>query len=543
MNRSSSNVSCHRSTLAGIVLIAVFSLVPQANASDDLTKPIRVSPDGHFLVQPDGAPFFWLGDTAWELFHRLDRDETDEYLRDRARKGFNVIQAVATGKLDFEGLRRANRYGEAPFVDANPARPNPRYFEHIDWVVDRAARYGIRMAMLPAWGSTLVNGSKSQVFNVANAEEYGRWIARRYRGKGVIWVLGGDTPPVFFKSVAVTQNDQGEFKSLIDKTLVDYRPVYDAMAKGIIAGEGGDPFITYHPAVVSPSGAAIPRMSLYFGDRDWFDMSMLQSSHLKGGSGEHDGGDYRSDGSFRWKATFNYLPIAAEYRAKPARPVIDGEPRYEESPVFSTFDGTEKDYWRAHDARNATYHALFAGAAGHTYGNSNIWRFHDPAQPMTGIYDALAAKYVNRPWREALHAAGAFQMQFAKALLLSRPYFSRMPDQTLIVGDQGQAERHIAATRDRAGRYAMIYLPQGQPVTVDLSKIGGTRALAWWFDPRTGVARKIAKAFPTGERASFVPPTQGQDQDWILVIDSEESSFSAPGREPYTKSMEKPGLP
>src|SRR5688500_857929 len=95
-----------------------------------VTSPISVSADGHFLLAPNGRPFFWLGDTAWELFHRLDRDETDEYLRDRARKGFNVIQVVATGKLDFAGLTRPNRAGAVPFIDADPLRPSSQYFEH-----------------------------------------------------------------------------------------------------------------------------------------------------------------------------------------------------------------------------------------------------------------------------------------------------------------------------------------------------------------------------------------------------------------------------
>lgn len=46
--------------------------------------------------------FFYLGDTAWELLHRLDREQADRYLRNRAEKGFTVIQAVAVAELDEE---------------------------------------------------------------------------------------------------------------------------------------------------------------------------------------------------------------------------------------------------------------------------------------------------------------------------------------------------------------------------------------------------------------------------------------------------------
>jgi uncharacterized protein DUF4038 len=140
-------------------LVAISCTIPtNAYFTDDLTRPIRASKNGHFLVQPNGEPFFWLGDTGWALFERLDREDADKYLQDRARKGFTVIQAVAWGG-PWEDLMDANRYGELPLIDRDPARPNPLYF-------------------------------------VSNAEAYGWWIGERYRNKGVIWVLGGDMIPL-----------------------------------------------------------------------------------------------------------------------------------------------------------------------------------------------------------------------------------------------------------------------------------------------------------------------------------------------------------
>ncbi|OYW25322.1 MAG: hypothetical protein B7Z44_19190 [Caulobacter sp. 12-67-6] len=40
-------------------------------------------------LQADGRPFFYLGDTAWELFHRLSRAEAERYLQDRAARSFS----------------------------------------------------------------------------------------------------------------------------------------------------------------------------------------------------------------------------------------------------------------------------------------------------------------------------------------------------------------------------------------------------------------------------------------------------------------------
>src|SRR5690606_20157956 len=111
---------------------------------------LRVSDDGRRLVHGDGTPFFWLGDTAWELFHRLDREEAELSLEDRRSKGFNVIQAVVLAEL--EGLAVPNPYGETPLIDNDPTRPNEAYFRHVDFIVEAAAARGMYIGMLPTWG-------------------------------------------------------------------------------------------------------------------------------------------------------------------------------------------------------------------------------------------------------------------------------------------------------------------------------------------------------------------------------------------------------
>jgi len=60
-----------------IVIVAGLGGVLRA----DGPKPTRlkVSENRRFLVREDGSPFFWLGDTAWELFHRSTREEAGRY--------------------------------------------------------------------------------------------------------------------------------------------------------------------------------------------------------------------------------------------------------------------------------------------------------------------------------------------------------------------------------------------------------------------------------------------------------------------------------
>src|SRR6476620_10734617 len=130
----------HRTTrrhaLIGHGLIALLLLTVAGNhAASSVRGRLRVASNHRYLQFEDGTPFFYMADTAWELFHRLNREEATRYLEDRARKGFTVIQAVALSEI--EGLT-ANAYGAAPLLGNDPARPNPEYFSHVDFIVDKA---------------------------------------------------------------------------------------------------------------------------------------------------------------------------------------------------------------------------------------------------------------------------------------------------------------------------------------------------------------------------------------------------------------------
>jgi len=104
-----------------VVLLAAAITTWPGHAAAAAAPRLKVSENKRFLVYADGKPFFWLGDTAWELFHRLNREEADRYLENRARKGFTVIQAVAIGELD--GHTVPNSYGHLPLENLDPAHP------------------------------------------------------------------------------------------------------------------------------------------------------------------------------------------------------------------------------------------------------------------------------------------------------------------------------------------------------------------------------------------------------------------------------------
>jgi len=428
---------------------------------------LKVSDNRRFLVHDDGSPFFYLGDTAWELFHRLTLDEAERYLTDRASKRFTVIQAVALAEID--GLHVPNMNGDLPLIDDDPTQPNEAYFEHVDRVVELAASLGLYIGMLPTWGDKWNKkwGVGPEIFTPENARAYGTWLARRYADSPVIWIVGGDRPI------------ESENHLLIVRGL----------AEGLREGDGGSHLITMH--TWGPHST-----SEYVHDETWLDFHTCQSGHARNSP--------------------NWNFIEADYARTPTRPCMDAEPGYEDmADKIVNLDGGYLDDW---DARKALYWSLFAGAHGHTYGCNPVWQMWRPGrQPLI---------WPRRPWYEALQLPGSSQMQHARALLLSRPYLERIPDQSLLVSDAGMGTHHVQATRDSEGNYALIYLPAGDPVELDLAKLAGESLAGYWYDPRNGAARSIG-VLQKRESSTFTPPQGGPD--WVLVLDDAACCYPAPG--------------
>src|SRR5579863_909354 len=98
-------------------------------------KPIRISANGRYFTDEDEHPFFWLGDTAWELFRCFTLEDARAILERRKAQGFTVLQVMLTGVGDGSAPDLA---GQTPWLDHDPARPNEAYFQNMDAVVAQA---------------------------------------------------------------------------------------------------------------------------------------------------------------------------------------------------------------------------------------------------------------------------------------------------------------------------------------------------------------------------------------------------------------------
>ncbi len=432
---------------------------------------LKVSEDKRFLVYEDGTPFFYLGDTAWELFHRLNREDAEFYFKNRVGKGFTVVQAVILA--EFEGLKVPNAYGHLPLEKMDPMKPNDRYFDHVDYIVDIAQKLGLFIGMLPTWGDKWNKrwGIGPEIFTPDNARIYGKYLGERYKDKPVIWILGGDRSPESEQHLAIIR----------------------AMAQGLSEGDGGNHLMTFHPW-----GGA--HSSKWFHKDGWLDFNMFQSGH--------SGRDIPND-----------KMMSDDYALEPAKPVLDGEPRYEDHPVnWDTRNGWFDDF----DVRQAAYWAILSGACGHTYGNHNIWQMWEPGrQPVTSARTS---------WKEALEHPGSKQMAIMKKLMESGPWQKLIPDQSMLRGEASEGEAHIQCAR--AGDYSFLfaYSPAGKPFLINTSRFFCQIPVANWFNPRNGYTIP-AGSVEKKDSCLFTPPSQGRGQDWVLVMDDPDKGYIFPGIE------------
>ena len=99
------------------------------------------------------------------------------------------------------------------------------------------------------------------------------------------------------------------------------------------------------------------------------------------------------------------------------------------------------------------------------------------------------------PWHQSLDLPGTTQLIHLKRLLLSRPYVTRIPDQS---------------------------------VTLNTVRIGAASVNVSWFNPRTGEVTPVGKQ-PNTSPMEFEPPTRVPGEDWVLALDDSVNNYLPPG--------------
>lgn len=414
---------------------------------------LRVS--GRKLTTVDGKPFFLLADTAWELFHRLGRDDAAHYLDVRAEQNFRMVWAV--GLAEFDGVRSPNAYGDKPLVGDDPTKLAPAYWNYVDWVVGEAESRGLYVGILPTWGDkvTPMWGTGPLLFPADKPEiahKFAWLVAEKLRHRtNLLWVLGGDRP---------ARSDDGK---------QDFRPVWSAMAEGIRQGWGQDAVLCYHPSGGNSS-------SKWLNDAAWLDMHCFQSGH----------------GAGRDVAVWDF--VERDLRSS-KRPTFDAEVCYEDHPVspWPTWD-PKNGHFDEYDVRRAVYRSVFSGACGVVYGHHSVWQMASE-DPATWI------NHVKMPWKQAVTRPGAEHMRHLRTLVEQGDFFELQPADDLVDQPLGSGGGRIVASRSPLR--VLVYVPADGAVKLKIEVHN-----AHWFDPRTGVRRPAEK-----KDGAYKAPS---DIDWVL---------------------------
>jgi len=451
-------------------------------------QPLSVHSNGHFLESRKGDPFFWLGDTAWELFHRLNREESSEYLRNRAEKGFNVIQAVALYEL--QAFESPNAYGDYPLIGQDISAPDTTpgkkyqlsmeydYWDHMEYIIAEAATMGMLTGLLPCWGEYVTPRFREQIIsNVEQGYRYGWFIGTRFRSLNdhIIWILGGDRLP--------DERTHGV-------------EIWRAMAEGITdainqnygldgVADYENTFMSYH---------CYPSSSRWFHKDPWIDMHTWGSYHEKRDNERA------------------FFEAQNDWNLSHPKPTLNSEPAYELLPINYDWTNVSNGRFDDFDVRQQAYWSVFAGACGHTYGCNPVWQMYktkNPNPPLT-----LKNK---EEWDAALDEPGAFQMEFLKELILSRDFFSRKPNQALLAENPHDPTGHLQACG--GDNFCMVYIPTGKAIKMHLDKMAPQEVHCSWFNPRDGSSLDLG-LISTGEITTFDPPGEEQRyNDWVLIVD------------------------
>ncbi len=467
------------------------------------SQPLKVTDNGRYLKTSSGDAFFWLGDTGWELFHRLNRDEARLYLNNRAAKGFNIIQSVIL--YENEAFQTPNDYGDWPLRDKDILKPdttpgnnpdNPAeydYWDHVEYIIQEAKKDGLIIGLLPCWGEYVTPRFSDLIIKTpAEGYEFGHFTGSRFRtlNDNIVWILGGDRLPDESENGVETWRAIAE--GITDGVNGEYR--YDGKA------DYSTTFMTYH---------CYASAARWFSHDPWIDMYTWGSYHEK-----HDNERAYDMAHNDW-----ILPDP--------RPTLNSEPAYELSPVNYDSENAAYGWFDDFDVRQVAYWSVFSGTCGHTYGCGLVWQMYK----MKNAHLPLT-KLNEKEWKDALDEPGAFQMKYLKDLILSRPFESRKPDQALMAGNVYDPVGHLVACSGKD--YALIYIPTGKPVSVRMAELNPemVNIRAWWYNPRNGEASLIRDFRNNRETMNFDPPgNTSRGNDWVLVLDNADARFKIPGRE------------
>jgi hypothetical protein len=172
----------------------------------------------------------------------------------------------------------------------------------------------------------------------------------------------------------------------------------------------------------------------------------------------------------------NYGMVRADYLKLPAKPVINGEARYEEEDDTSPFEARRPGYW-----------SCLAGGF-YSYGHRDNWK-----SPQT--------------WQEWINSPGAGQMKIMGDLFRSIDWWKLIPDQTLL----SPVIEGNASARSEEGDWLMAYITTKDSVSIRLNALTASEQVnAWLINPVNGERQSLG-VFNHSDVLPFKLPESRED--------------------------------
>jgi len=406
--------------------------------------PLSIGADHRHLVDNEGKPFLIHGDTAWSIITALTNAEAEQYLANRAAKGFNAL-IVNLIERKFNGPLTCD--GDAPFTDLRDlSTPDEKYWQHADWVLQKAAEYGFVVFLAPMYLGARTPKNDEGWFvealttGLRGCREYGRFLGRRYANQdNLIWMMGGDRNP----------GDSQEHMFAIVRGIKEFDSRH---------------LFTAHPAPEFHTTDV-------YGWGNWLDFNT----------------------SYTYGIVHRFL--MADYNREPALPFVLIESIYEGEHNSPPVQIRRQAYW-----------AILCGSAGQFLGNNPIWAFWpgwQAAMDAEGSRSMVHLKHLfeSRSWHtlipDQFSAKPWFELDLAS-------------EKRVVVDGLGEQRGldYLAAAYTADRRTLIAYMPTSRTVTADLSRLTGETKRAWWFDPRTGQAQSAGE-LPGKGLVKLSPPADG----------------------------------
>ncbi|HET7540237.1 MAG TPA: DUF4038 domain-containing protein [Polyangiaceae bacterium] len=424
--------------------------------------PLKLAPNRRYLVDQNDKPFLVNQASSWGLIQSLSLVDATDYLDALKQRGFNTVMVSIISFDTRMAGNPPNWQGIPPFrVEWDFSSYNDAYFEHADRIINLARERGMLVTLVPSY------------LGYPTEPTQGWWNEMLSDNNSVAKCAAyGRYLGLRYKGFSNIVWEAGGDNTPAAGSELEKR--LKAVVDGIRENDSAHLWTAHWDAVAHGNGVMSTENPAF---ASYIDIN----------------GYYAFDYNLTYQRDLEF------YNKTPPKMLFHLDQSYEGEPGGSP-----------ENIRRKAYDAMLMGAAGSSFcAGQDSWGFFK--------------------WRSNLDTPATKQTDFWFRLFSSRHWYELVPDQnhlavTAGLGTWGAID-YVAAARTSSGSSVLAFLPTSRTVTVDLTKISGSQAQAWWYNPRSGQSSLIG-TFPTTSSEPFTPPADG---DWLLVIDDTAQNLPPPG--------------